>query len=71
MEHASLDGVIQHEDGEDFAHGGWTVPYRSPAALEAVLEAQGSAFDLLLGHRTYDIWAGYWPEAGNSPIANR
>jgi dihydrofolate reductase len=70
MEHISLDGVIQHEDGEDFAHGNWTAPYRSPAGLEAVVEAQGSSFDLLLGRRTYDIWADFWPKAGNSPIAN-
>lgn len=70
MEHISLDGVIQQEDGGSFAHGNWTAPYRTPAGLEAVVEAQGSSFDLLLGRRTYDIWTGYWPIAGNSPIAN-
>ncbi|HEY8781316.1 MAG TPA: dihydrofolate reductase family protein [Mucilaginibacter sp.] len=70
MEHISLDGVIQHEDGEGFAHGGWTAPYRSPAGLEAVVEAQGRSFDLLLGRRTYDIWSGFWPKAGNSPMAD-
>lgn len=70
MEHLSLDGVIQHEDGEGFTYSNWTAPYRSPAGLEAVLEAQGSSFDLLLGRRTYDVWAGFWPKAGNSPIAN-
>jgi dihydrofolate reductase len=70
LEHISLDGVIQHENGEGFAHGGWTTPYRTPAGLEAVVEAQGSTFDLLLGRRTYDIWAGFWPKAGNSPVAN-
>ena len=74
IEHISLDGVIQapggrDEDG-DYAHGGWTVPYRSAAGGEAVAEAQGSSFDLLLGRRSYDIFAGYWPKAGNSPIAN-
>lgn len=70
MEHISLDGVIQHENSEDFAHGNWTAPYRSPAGLEAVVEAQGSRFDLLLGRHTYDLWADYWPRAGDSPIAN-
>ena len=74
IEHISLDGVIQapggrNEDG-DYAHGGWTVPYRSAAGGQAVGEAQGSSFDLLLGRRTYDIFADYWPKAGNSPIAN-
>lgn len=70
MEHISLDGVIQHENGEGFAHGNWTAPYRTPAGLEAVIEAQGTSFDLLLGRRTYDVWAGFWPKAGDSPIAN-
>lgn len=70
MEHISLDGVIQHEDGEGFAHGNWTAPYRTPAGLAAVVEAQGSSFDLLLGRRTYDAWAGFWPKAGDSPMAN-
>ncbi|SFC12530.1 dihydrofolate reductase family protein [Spirosoma endophyticum] len=71
IEHISLDGVIQHENDENFAYGDWTTPYRSPAGLEAVMEAQGSVFDLLLGRHTYDLWAAYWPKAGNSPIANR
>ena len=74
MEHISLDGILdgvfQHEDGEGFTQGGWTVPYRSPAGLAAVMEAQGATFDLLLGRRTYDAWAGFWPKAGNSPMAN-
>ncbi len=71
LAHITLDGVIQHENDENFAHGDWTTPYRSPAGLEAVMEAQGSRFDLLLGRHTYDLWSGYWPKAGNSPIANR
>ncbi len=75
IEHLSLDGVIQapggrNEDGDDYVQGGWTVPYRSAAGREAVVEAQGSRFDLLLGRRTYDIFAGYWPKAGNSPLAD-
>jgi dihydrofolate reductase len=71
MEHISLDGVISPSGrGDDYANGGWMAPYRSPDGLEAVLEAQGSSFDLLLGRRTYDLWAGYWPKAGNSPVAN-
>lgn len=36
-----------------------------------VLEAQGPNFDLLLGRTTYDLWAGYWPKAGNFPMAVR
>ena len=68
FEHISLDGVIEH-DG-DYAHGEWTAPYRSQAGLAAVIEAQGTGFDLLLGRRTYDLWAGFWPTAGNSPMAD-
>ena len=68
FEHISLDGVIEHEDG--YAYGAWTAPYRSPAGLAAVIEAHGTGFDLLLGRRTYDLWAGYWPKAGNSLLAN-
>ena len=68
IEHISLDGVIQapggpNEGGDDYPQGGWTTPYRSAAGREAVAQAQGSNFDLLLGRRTYDIFAGYWPKA--------
>jgi dihydrofolate reductase len=67
IEHISLDGVIQApggpgEDGDGgFTHGGWIVPYADPAVGGAILAAHGQTFDLLLGRRTYDIWAGYWP----------
>jgi dihydrofolate reductase len=73
IEHISLDGVIApggRDEESDFAHGGWTAPYRSAAGREAVAEAQGSSFDLLLGRRTYDIWSGFWPKAGKSPFAD-
>src|SRR5438270_13605631 len=70
IEHISLDGVMQHEDSEDFKHGGWTSPYRTPAGLAALMESYSSTFDLLLGRRTYDAWAGFWPKAGDSPMAN-
>jgi dihydrofolate reductase len=75
IEHISLDGVIQspggrNEDGEDYPYGGWAAPYRSAAGMAAVAEAQGSRFDLLLGRRTYDIFAGYWPKAEKGPIAD-
>jgi dihydrofolate reductase len=74
FEHISLDGVIspvgRKEGDDDYVHGGWTAPYRTPAGREAVAEAQGKSFDLLLGRRTYDLWSGYWPKAGKSPIAD-
>jgi dihydrofolate reductase len=68
FEHISLDGVVEQEDGYEYS--AWTAPYRSPAGLQAVLEAQGTGFDLLLGRRTYDMWSSYWPKAGSSPMAD-
>ena len=72
MAHISLDGVISPSgrgEDSDYAHGGWTAPYRTAAGAEAVAEAQGSSFDLLLGRRTYDIWAGFWPKVTTGPFA--
>jgi len=74
IEQISLDGVIQapggrDEDG-DYAHGGWAMPYFDTDIGEAIVAAQGRSFDLLLGRRTYDIFAGYWPKAENGPIAD-
>ncbi|WP_413670689.1 dihydrofolate reductase family protein [Mucilaginibacter sp. Mucisp86] len=68
FEHISLDGVIEH-DG-DYTYGAWTTPYRSPAGAAALLEAYGSNFDLLLARNTYDIFSGFWPTAGDFPMAN-
>ncbi|SIO31815.1 Dihydrofolate reductase [Singulisphaera sp. GP187] len=73
ISHISLDGVIspsgQGEDS-DYAHGGWTAPYRTPAGAALVAESYGTTFDLLLGRRTYDLWSGFWPKAPSSPIAD-
>jgi dihydrofolate reductase len=68
FEHISLDGVIQPDGDGDFANGGWQAPYRSPAGAAALAEAQGSSFDLLLGRRTYDLWADYWPKVKGGPF---
>ncbi len=71
LEHLSLDGVIQAPGGPDedpsggFAHGGWSAPY-SDAVLGTLLRRQMNLpFDLLLGRKTYDIWAPYWPHHGD------
>src|SRR5215475_721297 len=73
FEHISLDGVIspggRHEDS-DFGRGGWSTPYRTPAGAEALAEAQGKGFDLLLGRRTYDLWASFWPTVKTGPFAD-
>ena len=70
MEHVSLDGVISPPGDNDFAQGGWSAPYRTPAGAAALAEAQGTSFDLLLGRRTYDAWAGIWPKVKGGPFAD-
>jgi dihydrofolate reductase len=72
FEHISLDGMIEagtRDEDSSFANGGWTAPYRSPAGAEALAEIQGHGFDLLLGRRTYDLWASYWPTVKGGPFA--
>ena len=71
FEHISLDGVIQHSrDDGDFPYSDWTAPYRHPAGAQAVIEAQGPRYDLLLGRRTYDIWSNFWPTVKGGPFAD-
>ena len=73
IEHISLDGVIQGPGGpneDNYSYGGWAVPHADPAVGEAIVAAQGNGFDLLLGRGTYDIFAGYWPKAKQSPMAD-
>lgn len=70
FEHISLDGVIEPEGDDDFAKGGWQTPYRSPEGAAALAAAQGDGFDLLLGRRTYDLWADHWPTVKGGPFAD-
>jgi dihydrofolate reductase len=64
----SLDGVMQGPGGptEDtsgnFTHGGWTVPYFDEFLGQEMSEQMGRPFDLLLGRKTFEIFAGYWPQ---------
>jgi serine phosphatase RsbU (regulator of sigma subunit)/dihydrofolate reductase len=73
IEHISLDGVLQTTSGpeDDFPYGDWTAPHRTPAGLQLITEMYGKTFDVLVGRRTYDIWAGFWPKAPKSPMADR
>ena len=76
MAHISLDGIVQPQSDRnddkyrEYANGLWTVPFRSQEGAAAVLEAQGANFDLLLGRRTYDLWAGFWPHVKNNPMGD-
>jgi dihydrofolate reductase len=66
---STLDGVIQGPGGpsEDttggFRFSGWLPPVGDDAINEKIGELFGRPFGLLLGRRTYDIFAGYWPYA--------
>jgi dihydrofolate reductase len=80
-EHISLDGVIQapgapeEDPSGEFCLGGWTVPYGDKAIGQEVQDQLSQPFELLLGRRTYDIWAAYWPhvpaDSGGRAIADR
>jgi dihydrofolate reductase len=70
----SLDGIMQSPGGPEedpsngFTHGGWAMPFVDEAAGQVIGEIIAGEFDLLLGRRTYDIWASYWPHNGDNPI---
>lgn len=65
----TLDGVMQapggpgEDDDSGFAHGGWSVNYWDDVMGEVMGAAMSVPFDLVLGRRTYDIFAAYWPHA--------
>jgi dihydrofolate reductase len=65
----TLDGVMQapggpeEDDSGGFTHGGWSVNYWDERMAEVIGEAMSRPFDLVLGRRTYDIFAAYWPRA--------
>jgi dihydrofolate reductase len=72
----TLDGVMQAPGGQDedrsggFEHGGWQMPLFDDVAGKAVSEGMAAAGGLLLGRRTYEIFAAYWPNAPeDDPIA--
>src|ERR1043166_709129 len=66
----TLDGVMQAPGGpkEDrsggFKYGGWTAPYLDEVYARTVQEELQPA-DYLLGRKTFEIWADYWPEHGD------
>ncbi len=68
LEFISLDGVMQAPGGPEedtsggFKYGGWTVPYFDDFSGKIMAKQMAEKFDLLLGHKTYDIFAGYWPK---------
>jgi dihydrofolate reductase len=65
-EFVTLDGVAQAGGGPDedtsggFEHGGWHMQYGAPDGMEKLIAEAGG---FLLGRRTYELFAGYWPNA--------
>ncbi|HEY6330760.1 MAG TPA: dihydrofolate reductase family protein [Blastocatellia bacterium] len=68
LEHITLDGVIQAGGGPEedtsggFAYGGWAAPYDDDILGAALQKRMNMPFDLLLGRKTFDIWAAFWPQ---------
>jgi len=71
----SLDGIMQAPGGPEedprngFTHGGWAMPFVDEAAKQVIDETIAGEFDMLLGRWTYELFAAYWPNQGDNPIA--
>lgn len=72
----SLDGVMQAPGGPEedtaggFKLGGWTFHHWDEVMGEAMGGTFNAPFDLLLGRKTYEIFAAHWPQIQNDPIAD-
>ncbi|MFA6042266.1 MAG: dihydrofolate reductase family protein [Patescibacteria group bacterium] len=70
----TLDGVMQAPGGPDedkasgFAFGGWQAPFVDGELMKTMGEWLGQPFELLLGRKTYDIFAAYWPSNTSVPV---
>lgn len=70
----TLDGIMQAPGGPEedpsggFSHGGWAMPFMDDDVGQAIDQIIASEFNLLLGRRTYEIFAAYWPYHGDNPI---
>lgn len=68
LEFITLDGVMQAPGGPEedpsgnFQYGGWTVPYSDEALGNVMAEQMKAPFALLLGRKTFEIFASYWPQ---------
>jgi dihydrofolate reductase len=73
----TLDGVMQGPGGptEDtsgnFTYGGWTVPYFDDYLGNIMTDQMSRPFDLLLGRKTFEIFASYWPQQGEQDPINQ
>jgi dihydrofolate reductase len=73
----TLDGVTQapggpgEDDSGGFKYGGWSVGYFDDFLGNVMTEQMGHPFDLLLGRKTYEIFAAHWPRVGDDDPAAR
>jgi dihydrofolate reductase len=74
----TLDGIVQapggpDEDADGFTHGGWSAPYATDEMNDVILEQFKGIEVFLLGRRTYEIFAGYWPKVTDedNPVATK
>lgn len=67
LEFITMDGVMQapggskEDESEGFKYGGWSAPYNDDFFGKEMEKQMAGEYDLLLGRKTYDIFAGYWP----------
>ena len=71
----TLDGVMQAPGGPEedpsnqFTHGGWATPFLDDRATQDIVsETIAGGLDMLLGRRTYDVFAAYWPSQGRGGV---
>ena len=62
-------GGPEEDPRDGFTHGGWAMLFFDDTASQVINETIAGEFDMLLGRRTYEIFAGYWPHQGDHPIA--
>ena len=73
----TLDGVMQSpsmpdEDPSDgFERGGWAAPYWVDVMSQVERTAMSEPYDMVFGRKTYDLFAGHWPDAPRSTFSER
>lgn len=73
----TLDGVMQAPGGPEedptgnFKYGGWSFHYWDEMMGKVMDEFMGKPFELLLGRKTYEIFAAHWPYVENDPVADK
>ncbi|MEX0278250.1 MAG: dihydrofolate reductase family protein [Ruegeria sp.] len=73
----TLDGVMQspsmpeEDPSGGFQHGGWAAPYWDGVMEQVQHHAMSDPYDMVFGRKTYDLFAGHWPNAPKSALSDR